>query len=110
MEKTWPRFPVPASKRSRESKARAYTISSREVQIRDGEPSAAMRYTSEPPFEVPAGNGKEPTCEVLGVGVRVIPGVEPGDSPEPDPIDRLDEELLDPELVAPARLSPTAAA
>ena len=34
MAKTWPRFPVPASRRPVESKARAYTRSSREAQMR----------------------------------------------------------------------------
>jgi hypothetical protein len=70
-----------------------------------------MRYTSDPPFELPPGNGNDPTCEVLGVRVRVIPGVgEPEESTALDPIDRADEELADGDVDVPARFSPTPAA
>src|SRR2546427_13245944 len=54
---------------------RSYTMSSRELHMRAGEPSGAMRYTSEPPLTPPPGNGKTPVAgPVPGAGVMLRPG------------------------------------
>src|SRR5256885_14547611 len=75
MARRWPGFRVPARRRPRESKASAYTISSCDVHNRVGEPSAAIRYTSDPPLAPPPGNGNGPVvCGAVGPGVMVKPG------------------------------------
>src|SRR5271165_7648958 len=49
-------------------------MSSCELQMREGVPSAAILYTSEPPLAPPPGTGNGPICIMLGADGTDSPG------------------------------------
>src|SRR5580704_15007439 len=86
-------------------------MSSREVQTFVGEPSRAMRYTSDPPLAPPPGNGNGPAvCGALGAGAIEMPGAGVVPVATGVVVPRLRRADAMPVVPPPPRFSPTAAA